>query len=921
MAETTVKQFAQTVGIPVERLQMQLDAAGLGQRDQEAVLSAEDKATLLAHLRQDGEQQGEEDGASPKKITLKRRSHSQIKMPAGRDTSSRGPRQTRTVNVEVRKKRTYVKRSDIESEEQRKSSAEDEKAQLERALVEDQAHREEAQALGETDKAATPSSDEAVESVSEADQDATAAVEHADHANAGAEGVAEESAQVETDTVSAAQEGDEETGETTDQLQPDHDEPADPEQKVAEETARAQAEALKDKPKSQQDEAKKREEERERKRTELEAKREREAEERAARKQEVKPKKKKKDKSAESSASPGRGGKRKKQSSAEQQQTAASQLQQGFERPTAPVVREVEIPESITVAELAERMSVKAASLIKEMMKQGVMATINQAIDQETAAILVEEMGHKPKLQSDNDLEQEILRQSEEPEGDRVGRAPVVTVMGHVDHGKTSLLDYIRRAKVASGEAGGITQHIGAYRVESSSGSATFLDTPGHEAFTAMRARGAKMTDIVVLVVAADDGVMPQTKEAVEHARAAEVPIVVAVNKMDKPEANPDRVKQELAQMEVIPEEWGGDTQFVHVSAISGDGVDELVEAIVLQAELLELSAVEDCPAQGVVLESSLDRGRGSVATVLVQNGYLKRGDTMISGTEFGRVRALIDEHGKRIEQAGPSSPVEVLGLSGLPEAGDDFHVVEDERKAREIAAQRAEREREKRLAQQQKARMENLFSQLKEEDMATVNLVVKADVHGSAEALRQSLEDLSRDEVRVRVVSSGVGGITESDANLALASEAIIIGFNVRADAAAKRIVQENGVDLHYYSVIYDAIEQVKNAISGMLEPTLEERILGTAEVRDVFRSSKMGLIAGCLVVDGVVRRRNPIRVLRDNVVIFEGELESLRRFKDDVNEVRAGTECGIGVKNYNDVKVGDQIECFEKIEVQRSL
>jgi translation initiation factor IF-2 len=428
------------------------------------------------------------------------------------------------------------------------------------------------------------------------------------------------------------------------------------------------------------------------------------------------------------------------------------------------------------------------------------------------------------------------------------------------------------------------------------------------------------MTDIVVLVVAADDGVMPQTKEAVEHARAAEVPIVIAVNKMDKPEANPDRVKQELAQMDVIPEDWGGDNQFVHVSAISGDGIDELVEAIVLQAELLELSAVEECPAQGVVLESSLDKGRGPVATLLVQNGLLRRGDTLISGTEFGRVRALVDEHGKRIEEAGPSSPVEVLGLSGLPEAGDEFHVVEDERTAREVAEQRSEREREKRLAQQQKARMENLFSQLKEE-AACVNLVVKADVHGSAEALRQSLEDLSEDEVRVRVVSSGVGGITESDVNLALASEAIIIGFNVRADASAKRIVQENGVDLHYYSVIYDAIEQVKNAISGMLEPTLEERILGTAEVRDVFRSSKMGLIAGCLVVDGVVRRRNPIRVLRDNVVIYEGELESLRRFKDDVNEVRSGTECGIGVKNYNDVQVGDQIECFERIEVQRRL
>ncbi|MFP4147644.1 MAG: translation initiation factor IF-2, partial [Halorhodospira sp.] len=683
------------------------------------------------------------------------------------------------------------------------------------------------------------------------------------------------------------------------------------EETAAEQTARAQAEALKDKPKSQQEEAKKRDEERERKRAELEAKREREAEERARRKQEGKPKKKKRDE--------GGGARRGKKRAGGS--TAARQLQQEFERPTAPMIREVEIPETITVAELADRMSMKAGALIKEMMKQGVMATINQAIDQETAAILVEEMGHKPKLERKDGVEEELLRQAEEPEGERVARAPVVTVMGHVDHGKTSLLDYIRRAKVAASEAGGITQHIGAYRVEGASGSATFLDTPGHEAFTAMRARGAQMTDIVVLVVAADDGVMPQTKEAVEHARAAGVPVVVAVNKMDKEDADPNRVKQELSQMEVIPEEWGGETQFVHVSAMTGEGVDDLIEAIVLQAELQELSAVQDCPAQGVVLESRLEKGRGPVATVLVQNGYLRRGDTVISGTEFGRVRALVDEHGQRVNEAGPSTPVEILGLSGLPEAGDDLLAVEDERKAREVADSRTERQREKRLAQQQAARMENLFSQLKEEELSTINLVVKADVHGSAEALRQSLEDLSHDEVRVRVVSSGVGAITESDVNLALASEAILIGFNVRADAAAKRLVQENGVDLHYYSVIYDAIEQVKNAISGMLEPELEERILGTAEVRDVFRSSKLGQIAGCLVIDGVVRRRNPIRVLREGVVVFEGELESLRRFKDDVNEVRAGTECGIGVRDYNDVRVGDQIECFERVEVQRSL
>ncbi|MBK5936207.1 translation initiation factor IF-2 [Halorhodospira halophila] len=895
MAETTVKEFAQTVGIPVERLQAQLEAAGLGRRDDDAALSAEDKATLLAHLRQGSAAQDEEGGGSdgsPKKITLKRRSHSQLKMPAGRDAGSRGPRQTRTVNVEVRKRRTYVKRSDIEAEEKRKQEeAEEAAAQLERALEQEEAQREEdaAEAQRTSDQAA-PAADEAAPA-DEASSDAVAPEATAEEG--GAETAAAEASDAEEQAA------------------------AEPEETAADQTARAQAEALKEKPKSQQDEAKKREEERERKRAELEAKREREAEERAQRKQEAKPKKKKKEEQSAGGRGAGsrRGGKKRGGG------TAARQLQQEFERPTAPVVREVEIPETITVAELADRMSVKAAVLIKEMMKQGVMATINQAIDQETAAILVEEMGHKPKLEREDDVEEELLRQSEEPEGEQIGRAPVVTVMGHVDHGKTSLLDHIRRSKVASGEAGGITQHIGAYRVEGENGSATFLDTPGHQAFTAMRARGAQMTDIVVLVVAADDGVMPQTKEAVDHARAAEVPIVVAVNKMDKEDADPNRVKQELAQMEVIPEEWGGDVQFVHVSAMTGEGVDELIEAIVLQAELQELKAVKDCPARGVVLESSLDKGRGPVATVLVQNGYLHRGDTVISGTEFGRVRALVDEHGQRVNEAGPSTPVEVLGLSGLPDAGDDFMVVEDERKAREVAESRTERQREKRLAQQQAARMENLFSQMKEDEVSTINLLVKADVHGSAEALRQSLEDLSHEEVRVRVVSSGVGAITESDVNLALASEAILIGFNVRADAAAKRMVQENGVDLHYYSVIYDAIEQVKNAISGMLEPALEEHILGTAEVREVFRSSKLGQVAGCLVVDGVVRRRNPIRVLRESVVIFEGELESLRRFKDDVNEVRAGTECGIGVKNYNDVRVGDQIECYERIEVQRSL
>ncbi|MCC5858974.1 MAG: translation initiation factor IF-2, partial [Ectothiorhodospiraceae bacterium] len=600
---------------------------------------------------------------------------------------------------------------------------------------------------------------------------------------------------------------------------------------------------------------------------------------------------------------------------------AAKQLQHGFEKPTAPVVREVQIPESITVGELAQRMSVKAAALIKEMMKQGVMATINQVIDQDTAVLLVEEMGHRPKIVSESALEDEMMASVAAPEGEKTPRAPVVTIMGHVDHGKTSLLDFIRRDKVVDSEAGGITQHIGAYHVETERGMVTFLDTPGHQAFTAMRARGAKITDVVVLVVAADDGVMPQTEEAIRHAKAAGVPLVVAVNKIDKPEADPDRVKQELSQREVIPEDWGGEHQFVHVSAKTGEGIDELLEAILLQAELLELQAVADCAATGVVVESSLDKGRGPVATVLVQNGRLRRGDVILSGVEYGRVRAMLDENGRQVEDAGPSIPVVVLGLSGLPNAGDDVMVVQDERKAREVAELRKERQRDKRLQQQKAAKMEDIFGQLKENELGQVNILLKADVQGSAEALTQSLTELSNDEVKVNVIQAGVGGINESDINLALASNAIVIGFNVRADASARRLIQEAEVDVHYYSIIYEAIEQVKQAISGMLEPEVREEIIGLATVRDVFKSSKLGAIAGCLVEEGVVKRHNPIRVLRDNVVIYEGELESLRRFKDDVKEVRSGTECGIGVKNYNDVKVGDQIECYERIEVARNL
>ena len=593
--------------------------------------------------------------------------------------------------------------------------------------------------------------------------------------------------------------------------------------------------------------------------------------------------------------------------------------QHGFTAPTQPIVREVPIPETITVADLAQKMAVKAAEVIKVLMQMGTMVTINQVLDQETAAIVVEEMGHKAKLLKENAIEEELVQEAEE--GEALPRAPVVTIMGHVDHGKTSLLDYIRKSQVAAGEAGGITQHIGAYRVNTPNGDITFLDTPGHEAFTAMRARGAKVTDIVVLVVAADDGVMPQTREAIQHARAAGVPLIVAINKIDKPEADIDRVKQALAQEEVIPEDWGGDTIFVPVSAKTGEGVDQLLEAISLQAEILELKAVAEGPARGVIIESRLDKGRGPVATVLVQKGTLKKGDILLAGVEFGRVRALIDDQGRSVNEAGPSVPVEVLGLSGTPNAGDEAVVVPDERKAREIADFRQEKLRDMKLARQQAAKLENMFSQMQEGEARALNIVLKGDVQGSVEAISDALEKLSTDEVQVKIVSSGVGGITTSDVNLAVASNAIIIGFNVRADAAAKRLIDEEGVELRYYSVIYDLIDDVKQAMTGMLAPEFKEEIIGLAEVRDVFRSPKFGAIAGCMVVEGVVKRNNPIRVLRDNVVIFEGELESLRRFKEDVNEVKQGLECGIGVKNYNDVKVGDQIEVYERVEVKREL
>ena len=598
---------------------------------------------------------------------------------------------------------------------------------------------------------------------------------------------------------------------------------------------------------------------------------------------------------------------------------ASTALQQEFSRPTVPVVREVNIPESITVAELAQRMSIKAAEVIKVLMGMGAMVTINQVIDQDTATLVVEEMGHTAKLLSATQLEDDLLV-SDLDDAPQEARPPVVTIMGHVDHGKTSLLDFIRRTKVTSSEAGGITQHIGAYQVETERGVITFLDTPGHEAFTAMRARGAKCTDIVILVVAADDGVMPQTREAITHARAAEVPIIVAINKIDKEDADPERVKNELAGFDVIPENWGGDTMFLSISAKKGTGIDELLDAILLQAEVLELTAPVASPAKGIVIESRLDRGRGPVATVLIQSGTLHQGNIVLRGVEHGKARAMTNDVGHIVKSAGPATPVEILGLSGMPKAGDDLIIVADEKKAREVALFRQGKFREVKFAKQQAAKLENIFAKANEGGIVSLNILIKADVQGSVEALSESLEKLSNEEMKVKIVASGIGGITESDVNLAIASKAIIIGFNVRADTGARKLVENEGVDLRYYSVIYDVLADVKQAVIGMLAPEQREQIIGLAEVRDVFRSPKLGAIAGCMVINGIVKRNRAIRVLRDNVVIYEGELESLRRFRDDVNEVRNGMECGIGVKNYNDVKVGDQIEVFEIVEVART-
>ncbi|MFP3517860.1 translation initiation factor IF-2 [Pseudomonas sp. SIMBA_077] len=836
MTQVTVKQLADEVKTPVERLLQQMREAGLPHTAAEQNVTDSEKQALLTHLKSSHKAKVEE----PRKITLQRKTTSTLRV-AG----------SKSISVEVRKKKVFVQQSPEEIEAERKREL-DERRAVENAArqkaEEESKRRAEEEARRQPAAAPTP---------------APAAP-----------------APVQAAPVAA---------------------PAPAAPAPAADTRKRDEQRRPDKPRAD-DNNRRGSGDGERKN----------APHRASVKEKAPTPRVAPRTSDEESDSFRRGGRGKSK--------LKKRNAHGFQSPTGPVVRDVQIGETITVGDLAAQMSVKAAEVIKFMFKLGTPATINQVLDQETAQLVAEELGHKVTLVSDNALE-DSLAESLKFEGESFSRAPVVTVMGHVDHGKTSLLDYIRRAKVAAGEAGGITQHIGAYHVETERGMVTFLDTPGHAAFTAMRARGAKATDIVILVVAADDGVMPQTIEAVQHAKAAGVPLVVAVNKIDKPGSDLDRIRSELSVHGVTSEEWGGDTPFVPVSAKMGTGVDELLEAVLLQAEVLELKATPSAPGRGVVVESRLDKGRGPVATVLVQDGTLRQGDMVLVGSNYGRIRAMLDENGKAIKEAGPSIPVEILGLDGTPDAGDEMSVMTDEKKAREVALFRQGKFREVKLARAHAGKLENIFENMGQEEKKTLNIVLKSDVRGSLEALQGALSGLGNDEVQVRVVGGGVGGITESDANLALASNAVLFGFNVRADAGARKIVEQEGLDMRYYNVIYDIIEDVKKALTGMLGSDVRENILGIAEVRDVFRSPKFGAIAGCMVLEGVVHRNRPIRVLRDDIVIFEGELESLRRFKDDAAEVRAGMECGIGVKSYNDVKVGDKIEVFEKVQVARSL
>ncbi len=867
--QTTIRKLAELVNTPVEKLLEQLAEAGMSFSGPDQPVTSTEKMKLLGFLRRTHGKADKpaEDADAPKKITLNRRKVQEVTVAAGRTKT--------TVNVEVRQKRTYIKNDEVQA------PPSDERADALRKLEESkQRNLEEQQRLAEGDKKRADERERLRQ-----EEEAVRLQAEATRAEAEAAALASGVASTDDDeTPRPAKVGGHHVPKPLVRKDPPRvDDRGTTASKHKTRGSHAMVAGVEDDDSTQR----------------FAGQLHLSAADRARR-------------------TTSRG----KPKPRRQEQARGGTGTHGFERPTAPVVRDVAIGETITVADLAQKLALKGGDVVKALFKMGVMATITQSIDHDTAALVTEELGHNVVRADSGDVEDHLIAHSETDQGEQSPRPPVVTIMGHVDHGKTSLLDYIRRTKIASGEAGGITQHIGAYHVETDKGVISFLDTPGHAAFTQMRARGAKLTDIVVLVVAADDGVMPQTIEAVKLAKASNVPLIVAVNKMDKSDADPGRVKNEFLTHDVVAEEFGGDTQFVEVSAKTGAGVDNLLDSILLQAEVLELRASYTGRASGVVIESSLDKGRGPVATVLVQQGMLKKGDYLVCGTQYGRVRALFDETGGQPAEAGPSIPVQVLGLSGVPDAGDDFVVVADERLAKDVAQQRDIKRRESRLVQSAGSRMEDIMSQLgKGDGQLVLNLVVKADVQGSVEALKQSLIALSNDMIRINIIHSGVGGITESDANSALTSKATMIGFNVRADAAARRIVESNGVDLRYFSIIYDVIDQVKQVASGLLGVEIREEIIGIAEVRDVFRSSKFGAVAGCMVIEGTVKRNKPIRVLRESTVVFEGELESLRRFKENVDEVRNGTECGIGVKQYNDVQPGDHIECFERIEVQRTL
>ena len=886
MAEVTVTELAKTVGASVDRLLMQMKEAGLSHASAEATVSDDEKQTLLGYLKGlHGENSDE-----PKKITLRRKTVSTLRS---------GNR--KTVNIEVRKKRTYVKRSDeelqaqVDLESEVKAREEAELAAQQLAELEAQAAAEAAAAEAVTSEVVAPEVVVPARRSSGTDNVEEQRIAGILNRRKAAEDVLKAAEQkvndklaedarkaAEAASVLASEEA-KKAGKTTKHVpavatEPvqdkarRHDKPNDDEDKLARKAKKPLGKSGKKKPRLQLDDG------------------------------------------------DDRFGKGRLKAS-----RAALKMdnKHTFKRPVEKMTFEVAIPEELTVGELAAKMALKAGVVVRGLMKLGVMANVNEVIDQETAFLVVEELGHQPIAAVENTVEDQLARQFEDIESvnDGEARAPIVTVMGHVDHGKTSLLDRIKKTHVASGEAGGITQHIGAYHVNTPKGMVTFLDTPGHAAFTAMRARGAQATDVVILVVAADDGVMPQTEEAIQHAKAAGVPLVVAINKMDKEGADPERVTSELGAKDVIPEEWGGDTQFMKVSAETGDGIEELLEAVLLQAELLELKAPVDVPARGVIVEARVDKGRGVVATALVQQGTLRKGDFMLAGESVGKIRAMTNEMQKPIIEAGPSIPVEILGLDEVPNAGDEFFVVADERKAKEIVDLRVTKSRHERMSRQQAAKMENMFSDMGSAQVNKLNLIVKTDVRGSLEAINSALHDFATDEVAVDIVASGVGGITESDINLALTTGAIVLGFNVRAGGAAKGLAEKESIEIRYYSIIYNLLDEVKSALSGMLAPETREEIVGIAEVRDVFRSPKFGAIAGCMVTEGSVQRSKPIRVLRDNVVIYQGELESLRRFKDEASEVRNGMECGIGVKDYNDVKAGDLIEVYDITEVKRSL